>query len=222
MRGIIFDLDDTLYPRTQFMFSGFDAVATYVAASWRQERVNVLATLLHAHVAGSARREFQVLCEQYGLPETLVPTLVNLFRMHAPALSLDVRVRGALQRLRTDGWRTAILTNGDPGVQRRKIAALDLEPHVDAVLYAEDHAPGGKPDAAPFRAALGKLRLTPAQCVVVGDDPVNDIAGARDLGLRTIQIIRPGIAPVADAAIDSVIEVPSIVHSLFAEDSHAA
>jgi putative hydrolase of the HAD superfamily len=222
VRGMILDLDDTIFPRTQFVFSGFDVVARYVAASWRRERVNVLGTLLHAHASGADRHEFQVLCERHRLPLSLVPTLVTLFRMHTPTLTLDAYVGQALQRLRRGGWRLVILTNGDPGVQRRKVAALGLEPLVDHVVYAEEHAPHGKPDAAAFRAALDRLHVAPSQCVCVGDDPVCDVLGARRLGMRTIQVIKPGIPPDADAAVDSIVEVPSIVDALFAEDSHAA
>ena len=54
MRGIIFDLDDTIFPRAQFVQSGFNAVADYVAASWRRERDSVLAALVSGRERGRA------------------------------------------------------------------------------------------------------------------------------------------------------------------------
>jgi putative hydrolase of the HAD superfamily len=132
--------------------------------------------------------------------------------MHMPTLFLPPSVADVLRQLRVDGWALAIVTNGMPSVQFRKVAALGLSSMVDEVVYAEEHAPGGKPSAAPFLAALQGLELAPSECVCVGDDPVRDIQGARALGLGTIRLRRPGIevAPgdEADALIESIADLP--------------
>src|SRR5262245_7449953 len=114
VRGLIFDLDDTIFPRAQFVQGGFDAVASYVSASWRRERDTVLAALISGRERGRAGQEFQLLCEECRLPLSLVPALVAVYRGHTPAIALDSAVRCTLERLRRDGWRLVVLTNGDP------------------------------------------------------------------------------------------------------------
>lgn len=226
MRGIIFDLDDTIFPRAQYVHSGFHAIASYVADSWRRERDMVLAALVSGRERGRAGEEFQLLCEDCRLPLSLVPALVTLYRAHTPTLSLDPAVGCTLERLRRDGWRLVVLTNGDPGVQRRKVAALGLEPLVHGVVYAEEHAPEGKPDPAAFSEALRRLRVRPSRCVCVGDDLRSDIEGARRAGLRSIRIdrlrARPQVGCEADAVIDSIVEVPGLAAALLAEGPDAA
>lgn len=226
MRGIIFDLDDTLYPRADFMRSGFDAIARYVSHSWRCDRTAVFVTLLAAHSNGREGREFQAVCEEHRLPHSVVPTLVTVFRDHVPSLALRGDVRRTLAGLRRDGWRLVILTNGAPDVQRRKIASLGLDGFVDAVLYAEEHARGGKPDAAAFRAALSALCVPLHRCVLVGDDPVRDIEGARNVGVQTIRMLAPGQAQrlerEADAVVASIIEIPAFARVLLTETADAA
>jgi putative hydrolase of the HAD superfamily len=226
MRGIILDLDDTLYPREDFVRSGFDAVARYVEHSWRRPRLSVQATLLTAHADGRAGREFQALCEEHQLPLSLVPVLITIFRGHRPSIRLDPDVRLTLETLRHEGWRLVLLTNGDPAVQRRKVEALDLARFVDGVIYAEEHAPGGKPDPLAFRAALECLRLASRRCICVGDDPVCDIEGARRAGVRTIRVsaARPGATTArdADAVIASVVDLPKYVRRLVPETADAA
>lgn len=226
MRGIILDLDDTLYRRSDFKRSGFDAIAGYLSHSWRCERDAVLATLLTAYADRRTGREFQAVCEEHRLPFSLLPLLVAIFRSHVPVLALDHDVRQALQQLRREGWRMVVLTNGDPAVQRRKIAALDLEALVDGVIYAEEHAAGGKPDPAVFRAALECLCVPATRCVCVGDDPIRDIDGARRLGLRTIQVLAPGRnqnrTPNADAVIGNAAEIPVCAGTLIEETADAA
>lgn len=226
MRGIIFDLDDTLYPRHDYVDSGFGVVADYVADSWRRDRAQVLRTLRRAHRTGHDRREFQVLCEEQRLPLSLIPVLVRVHRGHTPAVMLDGVVLATLESLRAAGWRLAVLTNGDPDVQRRKVAALGLDAMVDAVICAEEHAPGGKPAAAAFHAVLAHLQVSASRAVIVGDDPVCDVAGGRALGLWTIRMTGHGparrLVEDADAVVTSMSEVPAIVRGLVREETDAA
>ena len=224
MRGMILDLDDTLYPRAEFMRSGFEAVAQYVAHSWRVERDAVLFTLSVAHTTGLKGREFQFVCEEHRLPLSVVPAMVEVFRAHQPSLVLDIEVRRALRTLRRDGWTLAVLTNGDPGVQRKKVTALGLEPFVDHVIYAEEHAPGGKPDPAVFELALNRLQVSASRCVAVGDDPVRDIGGAAAVGLRTIQLLAAATTGrvEADAVVSAFVEVPRRARTLVSENADAA
>jgi putative hydrolase of the HAD superfamily len=129
-------------------------------------------------------------------------------------------VATALHRLRAAGWRLGILTNGLPSVQFRKVAALGLAPLVDEVVYAEEHAPGGKPAAAAFRAVLRALDLAPEHAVFVGDDPVNDVRGAKAAGFRTIRLacgrLPAAACPLddADMVIHSVAELPAAAAAL--------
>lgn len=225
MRGIIFDLDDTLYPRASFVRSGFEAVARYAAHSWRLDYGAVLADLIDANANGHEGHEFQRLCASFRLPLSLLPVLVAVFRGHTPAIALDPAVRQTLQSLRGEGWRLVVLTNGDPGVQRRKVAALGIDPLVDDVVYANEHASAGKPDPAVFRVALDRLQSPPGSSVCVGDDPICDISGARVAGLRTIRVARRGTAGIhgdADAVVATVVEVPAIALALMSETADAA
>jgi putative hydrolase of the HAD superfamily len=223
VRGILFDLDDTLYPREIYVQSGFQAVATHVADSWRRSHDGVLATLQHAHTNGCDRQEFQALCAEHRLPLSLIPMLVKTFRHHRPALVLQPAVRSLLQHLRRDGWRIGILTNGDPGVQQRKIEALGLLPLVDSITYAEEHSSRGKPHPEAFLAAIARLQVQRSSCIHVGDDPVCDVSGARGAGLRAIRVLSPPVWPrpdheeprtwhrcEADATVSTVLDVAAI------------
>jgi len=210
MRAAIFDLDDTLYEREQFVLSGFAAVADELERRFGLPAPWILATLKRARVRGHAGRELQALCADHGLPESLVPELVEVIRHHEPALTLGSVAAAVIAQLRADGWRVAILTNGLPATQRAKVAALGLESRVDAVLYAEQHTPGGKPSRAAFDAALAAVGV-PGHCAVfIGDDLVNDIQGARAAGLFTLRVAGRGTRRTEDDADALVVleEVP--------------
>lgn len=192
MRAAIFDLDDTLYERVQFVQSGFAAVADELERRFGLPAPWILATLRRARVRGHEGRELQALCADHGLPETLIPELVDVIRRHEPTLTLGSVASAVVAQMRADGWRVAILTNGLPATQRAKVEALGLEARVDAVLYAEEHAPGGKPSRAAFDAALAAVGVPASRAVFIGDDLVRDIQGARAAGLFTVRVPTAG------------------------------
>ena len=74
-----------------------------------------------------------------------------------------------------------LVTDGNPRIQRAKIAALGLEGRLDHVVVSDEL--GGravrKPHPAPFLRALDLLDLPPGHVVHVGDRPAKDVAGAQ-------------------------------------------
>ena len=107
-------------------------------------------------------------------------------------MTLFPGVVGALEALRARGVPLALVTNGDAGHQRRKIAQHDLERFFD-VLVIEGEMGVGKPEAVVFRRALAALGVAAGPDVwMVGDHLEWDIAGSQRVGLRAAWIDRPG------------------------------
>jgi putative hydrolase of the HAD superfamily len=225
VRAAIFDLDDTLYEREQFVLSGFAAVAESLERRFDLPAAWVVATLKDARRRGHEGRELQALCADHGLPEALIPALVEVVRHHEPTLVLGSVASAVLAQMRADGWRLAILTNGLPVTQRAKVAALGLDARVDAVLYAEEHAPGGKPSRAAFDAALAAVGVTSDRAVFIGDDLVRDVRGARAAGLFTLRVAPKGTRRTEDDA-DAIVvleDVPAAAGGLVKRSgAHAA
>ncbi|MGE0393985.1 MAG: HAD family hydrolase [Vicinamibacterales bacterium] len=226
MRGIAFDLDDTLYPYEHFRISGFGAVARAAEADDGVPALRVFSLLCRARIE-SRGREFQSLAGELGLPADRIDRWLDVFRTHAPDIALPSGVAGTLTRLRSDGWRVGILTNGDPGTQRRKLAALGVSALVDAEVCAEDVARGGKPAAACFDAIAEALGTPASLTVYVGNDPFTDTRGARFAGLRTMRLRTPAcpatLADDADLVIDRLDAVTVLAPGLVREEfSHVA
>ncbi len=70
-----------------------------------------------------------------------------------------------------------------------------------ALITSMETAHFSKPNPAYYQEILDRLDVLPAQALMVGDDPQNDIAPARQLGLETWRITNgrsPIVFPVAD------------------------
>jgi putative hydrolase of the HAD superfamily len=93
--------------------------------------------------------------------------------------------------LRDQGLRLALLSNTgrdlDVFVAHHGIA-------VDAILTSRVHGKT-KPHETIFRALLERLRVEPGAAAMVGDDPEDDIAGARAVGMRAWLVDRNGRFP---------------------------
>ncbi len=161
MPAVIFDLDDTLYPYIQHVHSGFAAVATYVDRNCDVPAKDAYATLRFARESGKRGTRVPV-----ALPGAS-PRHGHRSRSRSrvpgawPAALADHGASEALSAFRAAGWRTALLTNGDSTVQAGKVRALGLEALVDHVVYASEHAPGGKPAREPFLEVLRRLQTAP-------------------------------------------------------------
>ena len=97
-------------------------------------------------------------------------------------LPLFPGVEALLTNLRHRGMKTALATSSqrDGFETAQQSAGIDLTKWVDEVVTAED-APESKPAPHLVAAAMRKLKLSPAQCAMVGDTPY-DIDASRDSG----------------------------------------
>ena len=94
---------------------------------------------------------------------------------------------------------TAIVTNGPGPLQRAKLNRLGLGNRFDAVIVSTEIG-FAKPDKRIFDAALDALRMPARSCTFIGDNFLNDVAGAAAAGLRAVWINRFG-APTIDHSV---------------------
>ena len=76
-----------------------------------------------------------------------------------------------------------------------------------------------KPDKGIFEVVERELGVGPEVCVLVGDHPVNDVAGAHGAGWRSVWIDRDGTVPFPedgprpDAVVASLTELPDVLRA---------
>jgi putative hydrolase of the HAD superfamily len=117
----------------------------------------------------------------------------------------------ALEALATQGRRLAVVSNWDVSLPPL-LVRLALAPYLETVVHSAGVG-ASKPDPRPFLVALERLGLPPEECVHVGDDAVNDVAGAAAAGLRAILLDRHGPAKPG-VRVPSLEEVPAVVEQL--------
>lgn len=89
--------------------------------------------------------------------------------------------------LRAKRLRIGVLTNGNRQQQIDKLRVVGLLNLVDVVCTSEGIGVQ-KPDPRAFETLAARLRVAPVDCLFVGDNPDQDIAGAHAAGMEALLI----------------------------------
>jgi HAD superfamily hydrolase (TIGR01549 family) len=205
--AILFDTDNTLYPYNPAHAAAQNAVREKVIGrfsiepsafdkAFAEARHQVKTRLKHTASSHSRLLYLQRMLEIIGLGSQVMlaldfeQTYWRTFLNHAVLFD---DVKELLDDLRLLGIPTAIVTDLTAQIQFRKVVYFGLDHYFDYVVTSEE-AGFDKPHEAPFQIALEKMRPK-GNCIwMIGDNPINDIQGAREkIGAVTLQKLHDGV-----------------------------
>ena len=199
-RAVFFDLDDTLYDDSASWHS--DAVGTAALGAERMPALDASALargyLDHSDTYWSAmdptRETRPILAIRAALWLDALRTLGHddarlaeelareYGRRRSTGLALFPDALPLLTALRAAGQTLTLITNGLQSTHIERIALLGLGAYFDHTLIS-DAVGLAKPDPRIFHHALELAGCAPAEAAMVGDNPVNDVAGAQAVGI---------------------------------------
>ena len=191
MRGIVFDLDETLVDRkgslnvyAQELYSDF---RTSIALS--QAEFIVQFHLLDGNGRVPRDQFFDLLASNLFL-EMSSRRIGEHFEANAwRTPHLFDGIPDLLQSLRELRWRIGVITNGGVQSQSQKLENSGLTSLVDYSVISGAFG-AKKPDPTIFKHLLIQLGIDPNRSWFIGDDPRSDIWGAKQVGFRTIWVER--------------------------------
>lgn len=199
IRGLSFDLDDTLWPvapvieaaETQaydWLVQNHPQVTQrYDQDGLRQLRLELAQS--HPDIAHDMTelraQSLQLAFSRCGIDTDGVTQAMLVFLDARNAVEPYVDTVDALRRL-SQKFPLAALSNGNADVTRTPLAEF----FTVAVSAAE--AGCAKPDRRIFELTLNKLGLEPHQVLHVGDHQQQDVLGALDVGMQTMWMAREG------------------------------
>ena len=105
-------------------------------------------------------------------------------------------VPGALDRMRSAGYRLAVLSNTESNL-RDRIAAAGIEPFFESLVISAEVG-SEKPDRKIFDEALRRMAVAPDRALHVGDFYSIDVVGARRVGITPVMLDAKGLSPHRD------------------------
>ncbi len=189
---VAFDLDDTLYLEREYVRSGFEAAGWHARQRWGVSGLAQQAWSLFEQ--GVRGKVFDLALARLGAHASAprLGELVQVYREHVPSLALLPDAVEALAVLRPR-CHLAIITDGPPVSQRRKVEALGLRDLVRTIILTwEQGEEFSKPSPWAYREVETRVGVRGQACAYIGDNPVKDFVAAKGRGWRTVRVSRPG------------------------------
>jgi putative hydrolase of the HAD superfamily len=196
-RGLLVDIDDTLYSYEQAHLHGLALIYQKLRTLlndideedfgilYRKHRNRVA----KFHAGGSVTRSrflaLNTLLEEQGVAEPYVHALMaeNCYwqGLIASMVPYD-NIINLLRRAKFKGSKICIVTDMQSVIQVKKLQKLNLTSVVDLIVTSEEIGIE-KPDPKIFLAALEKISLNRTECIMLGDNIEKDIQGANKIGI---------------------------------------
>ncbi len=179
IKGVIFDLDDTLYSEKEYVRSGFQAIAKFLNADDAEKKL--------WNYFEEGKPAIDCYLDEIHNPEEKERCL-EIYREHMPKISLYEGIENLIHELQEKDIRVGVITDGRPNGQRNKITALGLDKLIDASNVIITDELGGiqfrKPCDIAFRILAHRWKLPPEEIIYIGDNANKDFQAPQQIGMK--------------------------------------
>lgn len=154
--------------------------------------------------------------------DDLAKSIIEVYSARVAAKSRLYEGAGeTLRYFREQGYQLAIISDGvyDRSYTERLLQSLGIASLFSRVVLSSEVG-WRKPDPRIFAEACQELKVTPGECLFVGDKEKADIIGARNYGMFTIKFQPQGLflkSSAADFRIRKWSELKQVVESIAVE-----
>jgi len=189
LRGLVFDLDDTLIDQKRWIYEKFLLLADRFSGQLGTTE-GFVTTAMRIVEEGDRRTTIDAAIASLGLDPALREPLIEAYRELEPEVCRTFPdVIPSLLTLRQMGLKIGILTDNPPDSQRQKLRrAGRLEELADAIVLTREVGEE-KPAPAGYLKIAQCLDLPPAVLAAVGDNPYRDAAGAMAAGYGHVFLV---------------------------------
>lgn len=122
------------------------------------------------------------------------------------------------KEIKKQDLKIVIITNEVVEIQLRKVKKLGIMNYLD-YFVASENAGIDKPHKKIFLRALNKVKLKPSEVLMVGDSELDDINGAKKIGIKSVLLqTKKNQKTKADYKIKKIPELLKIIDSLNKEE----
>jgi putative hydrolase of the HAD superfamily len=120
----------------------------------------------------------------------------ELVKSERTKLRMFEETHDVLTALKNSGCRIGIVSNLWPFPVNTIFARHKLAGYFEHKIYSFESRVR-KPDSAIFLDACARFGVEPGECLMIGDSPSSDIAGAHAIGMPAVLISRSGLVPAS-------------------------
>lgn len=169
---VVFDLDDTIYSERDYQLSGYKSIIESCNLLYDVDITDTVYTAVNSN--GDVLEE---IVKQLGLSNNSKDSLIWLYRLHCPKISLSESTKQTLDIIKNNAKHVAIVTDGRELSQRQKLYSLGLS---DWSVFISESWDEIKPGEKRFNHIM---KIMPASnYVYIGDNIKKDFVTPNKLG----------------------------------------
>ncbi|WP_457612083.1 TIGR02253 family HAD-type hydrolase [Methanocaldococcus sp.] len=222
IKGILFDLDDTLYNSSEFVsIARREAVKSMIDAGLNvsfDEAMSILNKIIKDKGSNYGKHFDDLVKTILGRydPMIIATGIITYHNVKVALLRPYPNTIKTLIKLKNMGLKLGVLTDGLTLKQWEKLIRLGIHPFFDDVITSEEFGLG-KPHEEFFRYGLKRMNLKADEVIYVGDRIDRDIEPAKKLGMITVRILKgkyKDLKGEADYTIKDIGDLINIVKEL--------
>ena len=135
IKGVIFDLDDTLISEKEYIKSGFKVVCNVISEKYNLNFDKVYQKIFELFDEDSDYVFNRLLdCFNIEYDKDYILELLKIYRGHSPDISLYSDAEEILNYLVGENYKLGIITDGYKITQNRKLESLDIDNYFDCII----------------------------------------------------------------------------------------
>ena len=192
IKAIVFDLDDTLISERDYIKIGFKYVSKIISDRYKLDN-NEVYEVMRELFKESPKNVFNRVLDNFNIKykKEEVLYLVKEYREHKPNIEFYKDVIPTINKLRNNGYKLGIITDGYKETQNKKIDVLNCKTLFDEIIITDELGKEyWKPHERSYKLMSKKLNVDLSEMVYIGDNEAKDFVTANLLGVKTIRIER--------------------------------
>lgn len=185
---LLFDLDQTLLDRNNSLIKFLNWQINFFQLVDAKKKSAFIQRFIELDDNGSVWKDivYAQLKEEFKIEPYVVDELLNSYVVDFNKFSTAFEnVEDVIRKLFQQGYQLGLISNGKTPFQQHNFYALGLSEYFSIIVVSEE-AGLRKPDPLIFEYACRQLQCKPSDCIFIGDNPIADIQGAKNVGMKTI------------------------------------
>ncbi len=197
-KAVVFDLDHTLFDRYKTLSSIIDKGNAYTIFKEEIDKETLKEKWIYAD-KNFCTISWDKVYDYFKSEDLLKDNIEKegFFNTYIIPLYMEVAepydfAIPTLKELKKRGYKIGLITNGHNSLQMKKLKMLNMVDCFDEIIISCD-LNTFKPDRLLFDEMAKRLNLPANEMLYVGDNPLNDIDGARNAGYVPVWVKTTGI-----------------------------
>lgn len=186
---IVFDLDDTLYKRDDFVSNGLENVSRLISSQNNLYNKNkIFKQLKKIYYDKSIKNTFNFFLKKNKITNIKSKDCINVYRYEKNRIKIYSEAKKILKLYNKKCY---LVTDGHKLVQQHKIQSLKINKYFKKIFITNRYGlKFQKPSLYCFRLIKKIEKCSFKKIVYIGDNPNKDFINCNKIGIRTIRLMK--------------------------------